>query len=445
MFVVIVGLGEVGTHIAQLLSNYKGYEVIGIDIDSNKLEKFRETCDIKTINGYGASLPVLKDAEVSNAQFVISVSSSEEVNIISALVSKQLGAKNTIARVSSPFYLENENVKEYEALGIDILLSPERRTALKIFQSIENPFFIKVDSLGGGRVFINQLMVDEKSGFADKTIEDLKLNTNILIVGIDRDNDFLFPSGSFLVKNGDTLFMAARRQVMERIDLFLPMKSHSVDRIILLGASKINYFLAKIAQDQYRVLLIEPDSEKSGKIAPLLDKTAFYNDDLFSSELLDELLLSENDFFVVATESDETNLLLSVLLNDRGLSKIACVTHKSKLSTTIKKAGIHQIFSPQSIIASDIASILRTQELISLESFKNAKAEFVELIVHPDSVVVGKTIDNSPIPEKTIFVAIIRSKEVLIPRGDTLLEKNDTVIVLCLEQELEKIEELLRS
>lgn len=443
MLVVIVGLGEVGTYIAQVLSENKDYNVVGIDIEKEKIDNIKEILDLKTIIGHGVSPHILKEAEVSSADFFIAVSNNEEVNIIASLIAKQLGAKFTIARVNSSFYFDSEHTDEYESLGIDVLLSPERRTALKIFQSIENPLFLKVDMLGGGRININQFMVEESSVFANKRIKDLFLHKDILIVGINRGEEFHFPSGDFRIESNDTLYIAARRQVMERLDLYLPLQSEEVDRIILIGASNINYFLAEMLQQKYRVLLIEEDSEKCLRVATMLDKTAIYKEDIFRTKLLDELLLNSKDYVVVSTDSDETNLLTSILLKDKGLGKVACITHKSNLTPIIKKVGVHQVFSPQTIIGTYITGLMRTQDLISLESFKNAKADFIELKVGKNSQLIGKKIIDVNLPEKTLFIANIRKGKVHIIRGNSSLKIDDRIIILSFQQSLKKIETLI--
>ncbi len=445
MKVVIVGMGEVGTYLAKILSSQQKHNVIGIDTDKTKLDSIKELYDIHTIHGYGAAPYILKDAETPSADYFIAVSSNDEVNLISALIARKIGAKFTIARVSNPFYLQKDHLKEYEALGIDLLISPERRTALKIYQSIEYPQFLKVDTLGQGKVHICQLVISQENPFADKKIKDISLSRDILIVGISRNRDFLFPTGETKILVHDSIFIVAKKDVMQNVGNFLPVVKKEIKRVILIGASNINFFLARMIQNTYRTILIENDLEKSNRIASFLDKTAIYNEDIFASTLLDELLLTENDFFVVATEYDNLNLLASLLLRNRGVERTACITHKSQLLSTVESAGVKQVFSPQIIISNDIASVMRTQELLSLSSFQNSDAEFVELTVEKDSPLTNRRIDQAKLPKNTLFVAVLRGESVYIPRGDYVLEKDDRLIVLCKQKNLKKIEALLSS
>ena len=167
----------------------------------------------------------------------------------------------------------------------------------------------------------------------------------------------------------------------------LPVESKQIKRIILLGASRISYFLAKLIEKKYRVVIIEPDYEKSEWIAQLLNNTTIYNDDIFTSGLLNEILLNIHDYFIAATENDELNLLSSILLKENGVSMVACIIHQSYLLSTIEQTGIHQVFSPQMIIANDIAGTIRSRDLLTLQDFQNIEAEFVDVDIQEASSV----------------------------------------------------------
>ncbi len=445
MRVVIVGLGEVGSYLAKILSSIEKYEVIGIDIDRKRLEVLENLYDIQTLEGYGAAPQVLRQAEADKADVFLAVSDNDEVNIVAALIVRHLGPAFTIARVSNPLYMEQEQLEDYESLGINLLISPERRTALTLYQSIEFPHFLKVDTLGGGKVHINQFRISAKSPFVYKKIKDIPLTKDMLIVGITRKRDFLFPTGATVILPNDTLFIVGKPEAMRGTKSILPIESRQIRRIILLGASTISYFLAKLIEKKYRVLIIEPDAEKSDWIAQLLDNAAVYNDDIFKSNLLDELLLNKYDYFIAATENDELNLFSSILIKDKGVLMVACIIHRSYLLSTIEKAGIHQVFSPQMIIANDIAGTIRSRDLLTLQNFQNIEAEFVEIDVQVDSIVVNKALHQLALPPQTLFVALLRNEEVLIPRGDTILHPWDRVIVLCLKSNFPKIVELFKT
>ncbi len=228
MRVVIVGLGEVGSYLANILSSQEGYEVVGIDIDRKKLDVLEELYDIQTIEGYGAAPYILKQAEVGTTDVFLAVSDNDEVNIVAALIVRQLGKAFTIARVSNPLYLEEQQLEDYEALGINLLISPERRTALTLYQSIEYPQFLKVDTLGGGKVHINQYRISSKSPFAYKKIRDISLTNEILIVGITRKRDFLFPTGDTVILPNDTLFIVGKQETMRDTQSILPIESKGI-------------------------------------------------------------------------------------------------------------------------------------------------------------------------------------------------------------------------
>jgi trk system potassium uptake protein TrkA len=439
MRVVIVGLGEVGSYLAKILSSQQNVDVVGIDINRKQLDMLEEAYDVQTFQGYGAAPYVLKQAEVNRADYFLAVSNNDEVNIVAALIAGRLGSGFTIARVSNPLYLEEEHLNDYEALGINLLISPEKRTALTLYQTLEYPQFLKVDMLGDGKVHINQYRISPHSPFAHKKIKELTLTNDILIVGITRKRDFLFPTGDTVVLPNDTLFIVGKHETMRHTRSILPIETKEIQRVVLLGASKITYFLARMLERRYRTIIIEPDYEKSEWIAQLLDTTTIYNDDIFKSNLLEEIRLNEHDYFIAATENDEMNLLSSVIVMDRGVAMVACIIHRSYLLSSIEKTGIHQVFSPQMIIANDIVSTIRSRGLLALQNFQNIEAEFVEIEVHANSSVANKVIHELTLPPNTLLVAMLRGKEVVIPKGDTVLRPADRVIVLCLKANFKKI------
>ena len=441
MRVVIVGLGEVGSYLAKILSSQEKYDVVGIDMNRKRLDMLEEVYDIQTIEGYGAAPHILRQAEADKADIFLALSDNDEVNIVAALIVRSLGKAFTIARVSNPFFFEEQQLDDYEHLGINLLISPERRTALTLYQSIEYPHFLKVDTLGNGKVHINQYRIGAKSPFAYKQIQGIDLQ-GLLIVGITRKRDFLFPTGGTVVLPNDTLFIVGKHESMGKTRSILPVESQNIHRVILLGGSRISYFLAKLLEKRYRVLIIEPNVEKSDRIAQLLDNTAIYNDDIFTSNLLDELMVNENDYFIAATNNDEVNFLSSVQIKEHGVSMVACIIHQSYLLTAVEKAGIHQVFSPQTIIANDIAGTIRSRDLLTLQDFQNIDAEFAEFDILPGSPVADKIIRNITFPPQTLVVAVLRNDEVLIPNGHTTLLPNDEAIVLYLKSNTKIVTEL---
>ncbi len=442
MHIVIVGLGEVGSYLATVLASHEKYDVVGIDNDRKRIEVLEESYDIQTIEGHGSAPHVLKDAEVNRADIFLAVSSNDEVNIVSALIARKLGAKFTIARVSNPLYLEEEQLEDYEALGINLLISPERRTALTLSQSIEYPQFLKVNTLGDGRVHINQYRISSRSPFAYKEIKDISLTKDMLIVGITRKQDFLFPSAEAIILPNDTLFIVGKEEIMRDTQSILPIESKEIKRVVLFGASKTSYFLARLLEKKYRVIIIEGDQEKSDWIAQLLSNTVIYNDDIFQSNLLDEILLNEHDYFIAVSENDELNLLSSILIKEKCLTTVACVIHRSYLLSSVEKAGIHQVFSPQMIIANDIAGTIRSRDLLTFQNFKNIEPEFVELDLNANSNLVDKALHELSLPPQTLLVAILRGDDVFIPWGDSVLKAMDKVIVLCLKESYNTLVEL---
>ncbi len=441
MRIVIVGMGEVGSYLAEILSKDKN-DVIGIDMDRRKLTLLEDQLDIQIIEGYGAAPKVLKQADVGSADIFLAVSNNDEVNLVSALIAQRLGASFTVARVSNANYLDEEQLGEYGTIGIDMVISPERRTALTIFQAIEYPYFLKVNAIGRGNVFINQFLVTHESPFTYKKIKDIALDPDILIVGINRRQNFMFPNGETTIFPHDTLFLAGKKKAMDGLSDLFPIAQKKIKRILILGGSSIAFSLARLAENKYRVIIIEPDAERSNRVAQALINSTVYNLDVFESSAMDELQPNENDYFIAATGNDEINFLSAILMRDRGVSMIAMVMHNSQLLNIVTKMGIYQVFSPRMIISNDIVRAIRERDLITLHSIKNVSAEFVEFHLKSHSPLVDKQIRDLKLPSKTILIAAIRGKEVLIIKGNAILQADDYVVVLCLKKNQREIEKL---
>lgn len=444
MKVVIVGLGEVGSYLAEILSKEK-HDVVGIDIDRRKLSVLEDMFDLKTIEGYGASPSVLKKADVQSADIFLAVSNNDEVNMVSALIAQRFGAGFTVARVSNPYYLDEEELGDYGTIGIDLLISPERRTAMTIYQAIEFPQFLKVNTLSGGRVHINQLLISSHSPFAYKKIKDLELSKDLLIVGIIRKKNFLFPNGETTLFSNDTIFVAGKREVMHNIDTLIPIETSRINRIVILGASAIGYNLAKLVGKKYRLILIESSNEKSNQFAHLLPDCLIVNGNIFESSFLEEMRFNEHDHVIAASENDEINFLSSILLKDQGVKMIACINHQSGLLDTIEKAGIQQVFSPRLIISNDILRTIRERDMITVQPTRSISAEFVEFRVQSNSSIINKKISTLPLPPKTLFISVVREEEVIIVRGDVELLPHDKVVVLCSRNHIKEIEKWFKK
>ncbi|MBP7459955.1 MAG: Trk system potassium transporter TrkA [Candidatus Delongbacteria bacterium] len=444
MKVVIVGLGEVGSYLAEILSKEK-HDVVGIDMDRRKLSVLEDLYDLKTIEGYGASPTVLKRADIQNADIFLAVSNNDEVNIVAALIAQRFGAGFTVARVSNPYYLDEEELGDYGMIGIDLLISPERRTALTIFQAIEFPQFLKVNTLSGGKVHINQLLVSSHSHFAYKKIKDLELSKDLLIVGIIRKKNFLFPNGDTTLFSNDTIFMAGKREAMQSIDTLIPIQTNKIKRIVILGASAIGYYLAKLVGKKKRLVLIEPNNDKSNQFAHLLPDCLIINGNIFESSFLEEMRFNEHDYVIAASENDEINFLASILIRDHGVKMIACINHQSGLLDTIEKTGIQQVFSPRLIISNDILRTVRERDLISVQSTRNISAEFVEFRVQAGAPIIQKKISRLTLPPKTLLISVVREDEVIIVRGDVELHAQDKVVVLCSHHQIKEIEKWFKK
>ncbi|MFW6130004.1 MAG: Trk system potassium transporter TrkA [Atribacterota bacterium] len=445
MKIIIIGAGKVGSQIAQTLSA-ENHDVTIIDKRGDIRQDLDNNLDIMTIVGNGANVRILEQAGIKQADMLIAVTRSDEVNMIACMTAKQFNVAKKIARIRNTEYMHS-NSPSKEKLGIDFVINPERATAKEIVKLLKTPTNVsEAQDFAGGRISLFGLKIEETCKCANKKIKDINFGPNTLLTSIFRENKLIIPSGDDELLLDDKIYILLKRENYEDLELICNKKSCAMQNVLILGGSNIGIQTASLLNKiGIKTKLIEVNKAKCEKIAELLPQTLVINGDGTNIDLLKEEGIETIDGFVAVTGYDEENLLVSLLAKHLGTKKVIAKISRTNYIPILERIGINAIVNPRLTTASAILRFLRRGEMISLTLLKEGGAEVIELVAHEYSKVLNKPLKSIDLPQNTIIAAIIRKEEVIIPHGEDSIIEGDKIIVFAKATELKKIEQLFNG
>lgn len=450
MNLVIVGAGKVGGALVQNFLN-ENHDIIVVDNDETTLNDIVNRYDVQGIVGNGMVKNVLVDANVENADFFIACTPNDELNVLSCVLAKKLGAKQTIARVRAPeFFNEMEGVKS--DVGLDFFFNPEYTTAMEIAEALKFPSAKKVESFAKGRANMVEFYIGKDNPLIDKTLMLIskEYDAKILIAMVNRANKTVIPRGDFVIKEGDSIHVLAPAQEIsaftKKIKLFKP-RSKSV---FLIGGGKVGYYLAQdLLANGVDVKIVEKDKERAEELATELPKATIICGDATEHELLEEESLKNSDACVTLTGMDEENVIISLYAKSRGVDKVVTKVDRPSVMDMVKKLGLDTVFSPKEVIANHIIRMVRAHQGDSGSGINTLyklsdKVEALEFTVGDDFEEQNVPLKKLKIKRKVLLGGIVRGEEYILPTGDSVLLRDDKVIVLAEAKSVTALSHILR-
>ncbi|MBS3969907.1 MAG: Trk system potassium transporter TrkA [Clostridia bacterium] len=440
MKTIIIGAGKVGFSIAQMLS-YANHDVVVIENNSERKQIVEENLDVQTILGSGGSISILHEAGICDAQLLVAVTEYDELNMVACLLGKKLGVKKTVARVRNPEYVDNNQISA-DALGIDLVINPEKVTAEMIGKLAEVPEAINVDYYADGKVQMVEIQLTKDSPVAYKRLMDIKFPKPNLIVAILRNEKMIIPRGHDQLKPNDLVFVLAETTNMVAIEKVLGKERVKTENVTILGGGRIGFYLAKLLEKKgYTVKLIEKNIEVCKEISQKLSNTLVLQGDGSDISLLEEEEVGQADFFVAVTNDDKVNLLVSIIAKHLGAKRTIAQIRRTEYVPLVEKVGIDVAVSPRLLTAGAILRFIRKGDIVSVSLIGGAKAEMIELIAQSHSRVTGKQLKDLNFPKDAIIGAVVRGDNVIVPTGKDIINPHDRVIVFALPKAIAKVEE----
>ncbi len=434
MRIVIAGAGEVGRHLAKMLSSEE-HNLVVIDNDGERLKAVSSAMDVLTIEGNANSISHLKEAKIHKADLFIGVTYSEDVNINSAILSKRLGAKKTIARIDNQEYLLPANKELFENLGIDYMIYPEKIAAREIVGLLSETGSTEVVEFSGGKLHMYVIRLDQDAPIIGKTLRDLspgERGMEYRAVAITRHGQTIVPSGNDVFEVGDLVYVISSKAGLKELYKYSGKKQFEVRNIIILGGSRIGRKTADALGKQHYVKLIEADRQKSYKLSNILNNTLVINGDGTDMELLKQEGLDKMDAFIAVTENAETNILSCLLAKQMGVKRTIAEVENMDYISLAEKIGVDTIINKKLITASRIFRFTMSEEVSSIKCLTGTEAEVMEFVVKPDAPATRGNLSEVDFPNEAIIGGVIRGKNAFIAHGETIIKPYDRVVVFAL-------------
>lgn len=447
MKIIVAGAGEVGFHLAKLLS-FESQDITLIDTDRTSLQYADNHLDIRVIKGDATSISVLKEADIAHTELVIGVTSSETTNITACVLAKQLGAKRTIARITNTEFIENKDELGFTQLGIDELISPESLAAGEIGLLLNQSGFNDTYEFEEGALTMVGLILSRTSAIVGKSVRDLaEVNEHFKYVpiAIQRSGTqyTIIPRGDTQFREGDQVYFVTVKEGLESIYTLAGKVKEDLKNVMILGGSNIGYKTARdLCQSKFKVKLIEADKEKAFEIADEIPSCLVINGDGRNVELLEEEAIADMDAFVSVTGNSETNIMSCLVAKSRGVKKTIALVENMDYFQLSQSIGINTLINKKLLAANTIFRYIRKGEVVAITKLNNMNVELLEFIVTSGSAVSGKVIRELEFPRSAIIGGVIRDGKGMIALGDFEIKDGDRVVVCCLPQALEKVEKL---
>ncbi|MCF6336974.1 MAG: Trk system potassium transporter TrkA [Gammaproteobacteria bacterium] len=441
MKIIILGAGQVGTSVAEVLAT-EASDITVVDIDETKLETLRDRLDINTVVGEAAHPEVLARAGAEDADMILAVTNSDEINMIACQVAYTLFHTPTkIARVRSVGYLSHPQLFTQEALPVDVLISPEQLVTDYVQRLIEHPGALQVLDFAGGKVQLVAVRAyygGPLVGQALKTLREHMPGVETRVAAIYRRGHAIAPDGDTVIEADDEVFFIAARRHIRVVMKELRRLDRPVKRVILAGGGNIGTRLAKALEYKYQVKLIDHNAERSKRISIDLEKTIVLHGDAADEELLMDENIEHTDVFCAVTNDDEANILSAMLAKRLGAQKVMALINRAAYVDLVQSGIIDIAISPQQATIGSLLTHVRRGDVTAVHSLRRGAAEAIEAVAHGDkksSKVVGRAIEDIKLPAGTNIGAIVRGDKVIIAHHDTVIEADDHVILFVVDKE----------
>lgn len=431
MRVVIIGAGQVGTSIAANLAS--DHDVVVIEADAESAEQLQFELDVLSIHGDGTSLAVQESAGVDEADMLIASTDDDRTNLVACGTAKTLGDPFTIARTKSVEYLRTWE-RQRGAFGADYVVCSDLLTAENAVRIIGLPAAIDLDPFAGGLVHMAEFEIEEGSPIAGQTVAEADRFDSLTFAGVFRDETLLIPGGGTRIETGDrTVVIGSPESVQSfAMDVAPGETPDNADEIVIAGGTQIGYHTARLLEERgFNPRLLEADEERARELAEELPKTVVMNHDATDTDFLTREHVDEADVLVAAMHSDERNLLTSILAERLGVARVIATVDNTEYVTLFEEIGIDVAINPRDVTAEEITRFSFESVAENLAVLENDQAEVLELELTGDSGMVGKTLQelDRELDAQFVVGAITRENTFVTPRGDTVLEAGDHVVV----------------
>ena len=452
MKILILGAGQVGSSAAYHLSREEANEVTVVDMRPDVLRELQDRLDIRTVVGHAAHPEVLDRAGANDADIVVALTDTDETNMVACQVAYTLFHTPTkIARIRAAEYMNTKNLFTQDAIPVDVRISPEQLVCEYIEQLILYPGASQVLDFADGRVRLVGVKADRDGLLVGQRIATLKEhvpNTEGRIAAIYRKGKAMLPEGDTVIQEGDEVFFIADRKDIRVFMSEMRRLEDPVRRVVIAGGGNIGVRLAIALEQTNQVKIIERDPQRARHISEQLNKAIVLVGDAADEELLLEENIDNVDVFCALTNSEEANILSSMLAKRLGSHKVMALINRASYVDLVEAGSIDIAISPQQVTIGSLLAHVRRGDVVKVHSLRRGAAEAIEAIAHGEageSKVVGRKIEDIDLPKGAVIVTLVRDGQVIIAHHDTVVETDDHIILFLTDRrKIENLEKLFQ-
>jgi trk system potassium uptake protein TrkA len=449
--ILILGAGQVGSTVAENLVG-EANDITVVDSDAEKLRQLQDRLDLRTLVGNAAHPSTLEQAGIADADMLLAVTQSDEVNLVACkLASTLYNTPTRIARIRTTDYLNREAVFSKENFCVDFSICPEQIVTDYITKLIEFPEALQVLEFADGKVSLVAVRAFEGGLLVGKPLSYLRTHmpqVQARVAAIFRQDRAIIPEGETMVQDGDEIFFIAASDNIRRVLKEMLRMDKPAKRIMIVGGGNIGRRLAKALERDYQVKLIEYNKKACQRLAGELTNTLVLNGDGTDEKLMQQENVDETDVFCALTNDDENNIMSALLAKQGGARKVLALINRSAYVDLVQGGKIDIAISPAQVTIGSLLAYVRQGDVAAVHSLRRGAAEALELVAHGDresSRVVGRRIDEIELPKGTTIGALVRDGEVIMGHRDTVIEAEDHVIVFVVDKKtVKKVEKLFQ-
>ena len=446
MKIIIAGAGDLGSHLAKLLSS-ESHDIYLLDQNEERLNTISSQIDVFTIAGDAKSVEIMEQKLISSCDLLIAVTSSEETNMLICILGKKLGAKRTIARINDVNIIKENKEHFYNELGIDTLISPTYLATLEIQRLVNQSAFTDDIEFDNGKLTVFGISLSENSSLINKTVResaDLNPNLSFKPLALHRDDLTLIVNGETVLKENDIVYFISLKDSIPNIIKLCGKNNFKIKDVMIIGGSRIGINTAELLENDFRVTLVEKDKVTCQQMANTLKKTLIINIDGHDVKMLEKEGLTEIDALISVTADSEMNIMTSLVGKSHGIKKTIARIENFDYINLSQSIGIDTLINKKIIAADNIFKFVRKGNVSLVANLHGTDAEIIEFVVKDGSKITKSPINKLNFPNSSKIAGVIRNGIPIIPFGDFHLKENDKTIVFSLTESIQKIEKFFQ-
>ncbi|MBQ4285367.1 MAG: Trk system potassium transporter TrkA [Bacteroidales bacterium] len=452
MRIIIEGAGEVGSHLAKMLSS-EANDITVIDPDDNRLARLARTVDVATVKGNVSSLKALKEAGVEHSDLFIAVNpaTNQDVNVVSALIAKKLGCPKVCARIDDEEYISYENKYIFTEMGIDLMFYPEKIAAQEIVEQLRRSTSSETMDFARGKLQMAVFRLEEDSPILDMKLAEFTAavsneNLQFRVVAISRGDETMMPRFDTRFKYHDIIYIITKRESIDSLMDFLGKSNVEVNKVMVLGGGEVGFMVASgISRSVDTVKVFERDRQRCLELSEMTDDNVIVvNADGRNTDTLLEENIRDYDAFVAVTGNDEANVLACVVAKKFGVPRTVAQVENIEYIHLAEEMGVDTVINKKLITAGKIFKMTLSNKVRFIKYMSGTNAEVLEYIVAPDSLITRKPLKDIGFPENAIVGGVVRGNESFIAVGDTRIQTYDRVAVFALPEAVKEVDRFFK-